>query len=90
MPETNIFTYNKFVDEQKTVEKYYIEVSQSGRQRFLLGLIGGLGWGIGITIGTSLLLLLIGFIVSKIDFVPVLGNFLAQVIESAQTNFKTR
>jgi len=85
-----IFTYNKFVDEQKVIEKYYIEVSQSGRRRFLLGLIGGLGWGIGITLGTSLLLILIGFIVSKIDFVPILGNFLAQVIESAQTNFRTR
>ena len=78
------------MDEQKPIEKYYIESSQSGRRRFLLGLVGGLGWGIGITIGTSLLLLLIGFIVSKIDFVPILGNFLAQVIESAQTNFKTR
>ena len=68
---------------EKIVEKHYIEVNASGKSKFLMGLLGGLGWGIGITLGTSLFLLLIGFLISQIDFVPILGNFLAEVVKSA-------
>lgn len=85
MPEEN---QNK--SAQKVVEKYYIEVSQSGFKRFLWGFLGGLGWGVGITLGTSLLLVAIGFFVSKIDFVPIIGQFSADIIKAAQSNLKAR
>lgn len=72
----------------KTIEKYYIEVNRSAWRKFFTGLLGGLGWGIGITLGTSAFIILIGFLVSKIDFVPILGDFFAQVIKSAQNNLQ--
>lgn len=75
---------------QKVVEKYYIEVSHSGFKRFLWGFLGGLGWGVGITLGTSLLLVAIGFFASKIDFVPIIGQFTADIIKAAQSNLKAR
>ncbi len=73
---------------QKTVEKYYIEINPSAKVKFLHGLMGGLGWGIGITIGTAVFIGLIGFLISKIDLVPVFGHFLSDVIKSAQGNLK--
>lgn len=73
---------------QKVVEKYYIETSPSILKRFFAGFLGGIGWGIGITVGTSVVLLGIGFFVSKVNFVPILGDFLAKVIESAQGNLQ--
>lgn len=76
--------------EQKIIEKYYIEVSHSSFKHFLRGLLGGLGWGVGITLGTSVILLVIGFIASKIDFVPIIGQFSADVIKAAQSNLKAR
>lgn len=70
---------------QKTVEKYYIEVSTpSASRRFFIGLLGGLGWGIGLTLGTTALVLVIGYFVSKIDFVPIIGQFLSDVAKSTQ------
>ena len=77
-------------EKQKTVEKYYIEVGSTKRQRFFIGLLGGLGWGIGLTLGTALVLGILGLIVSKIDLVPIIGHFSAEVIKSAQTNLKIR
>ena len=77
-------------ENQKVVEKHYIEVTASGRQKFLHGVLAGLGWGIGVTVGTALFLVLIGFIVSKIDFVPVLGKFLADVIKASETNLTSK
>lgn len=80
------------MDEQKEkiIEKRYIEVNPSARLRFLYGLLGGIGWGIGLSIGTTAILYLIGIFVSKINFIPVLGQFLAEVIKSAQGNLNTR
>lgn len=75
-------------ETQKVVEKYYIEVNPSGFKKFLHGLLGGLGWGIGLTLGTSILLIGIGFLVSRVNFVPVIGQFLADVIKSSQNSLK--
>lgn len=85
MPEENKSNQN-----QKVVEKYYIEVSASAKKRFLIGLAGGIGWGIGLTIGTAAIIYMVGIIVSKVDFVPVFGKFAADVIKSAQSNLTTR
>ena len=71
---------------QKVVEKYYIEVNPSGFKKFWLGMLGGIGWGIGVTLGTAALIILIGVVVSRIDWVPIVGNFLNSVIESATKN----
>ena len=74
------------VQSPKIVEKHYIEVSPSPLTKFLNGLIGGIGWGVGLTIGTGVLLYILTFVIAKIDFVPILGQFLADVIKSAQGN----
>ena len=76
--------------QEKVVEKYYIEVSASAKKRFLIGLAGGVGWGIGLTIGTAGIIYIVGIFVSKIDFVPILGQFAADVIKAAQENLRTR
>lgn len=77
-------------NSQNVVEKYYIEVNASARHKFLTGLLGGLGWGIGLTVGTAVFFGIIGFIIAKIDFVPIIGQFLSEVIKSAQGNLTTR
>ncbi|HSX19226.1 MAG TPA: DUF5665 domain-containing protein [Candidatus Saccharimonadales bacterium] len=68
----------------KTVEKHYIEVNPSKWSKFVTGLLSGFGYGIGLTLGTAVFLLIIGVIISKVNFVPIFGNFLSDVIKSAQ------
>ena len=75
---------------RRIVEKYYIEVNASSKQKFINGFLGGLGWGIGITVGTAIFIGILGIIVSKVDFVPIFGQFLAEVIKSAQTHLNAR
>lgn len=36
--------------------------------------LGGIAWGLGVTIGLSILLALLGFIISKIDLIPGVGD----------------
>lgn len=75
-------------DIQKVVEKHYIEIPGSAKKKFLNGLLGGLGYSVGFTVGTTLLLLIIGFFLSRIDLQPILGQFLADVIKAAQPNLR--
>jgi len=73
-------------EKTKTVEKYYIEVSPSAKKRFIVGLLGGIGWGLGVIIGSTILVASIAFFVSKIDFVPILGKFLSDILQASQSS----
>lgn len=75
-------------EKTKVIEKYYIEVSATSRKKFITGLLGGLGYGLGLALGTSIFFLIIGVFVSKIDLEPIIGKFLADVIKAAQPNLK--
>ncbi len=48
---------------------------------FLKGLASGLGWIIGATILVSLLT----YILSQIEFIPILGDIVSQLIEEIET-----
>lgn len=73
-------------NEIKVVEKHYIEVNPSAKRKFLMGILQGLGWGVGVTLGTAAVIVLVGFIVSRIDWVPIIGQFLQNIVDSAQQN----
>ena len=77
-------------DKAKIIEKRYIEINSSGKQRFFFGLLGGIGWGIGLTLGTAAIIVTMSFFASKINFVPILGQFLADVIKESQANLHLR
>lgn len=40
--------------------------------------VGGIMWGLGATIGLSLLLAIIGFVVGQIDWIPIIGDFVTK------------
>lgn len=75
---------------RRIVEKHYIEVNTSGAHRFWMGVLGGIGWGVGVTLGTAALIILIGYFVSRIDWVPILGQFFQNVIDSASSQTTPR
>ncbi len=43
--------------------------------------LGGIAWSLGVFIGTTIVISLLGVILSKINFLPVIGSFINQVIE---------
>lgn len=46
--------------------------------------VGGLFWGIGSALGAILLITILGFAISKLNVVPIIGNFVAEVNKVVQ------
>lgn len=58
----------------------YEGVTLSRKTIFFNNLVGGIAWGLGATIGLGLFLALLGYIASQADLVPVVGNFVSEVL----------
>ena len=56
------------------------QIHKTRRQIFFNNFLGGIAWGLGATLGVSIVLTLVVFILSKINFVPFVGNFASQVV----------
>lgn len=61
-------------------ENKYDNIHKNRKEIFLNNFLGGLAWGIGVTIGLTLFLAILAFIASNIDTVPIVGNYVSAVI----------
>lgn len=67
--------------------EHYKKVERPLKKIIINNFVGGIAWSFGVLIGTGILFGIIVYFIRRIDFVPILGKFLANVIQSAQTNF---
>lgn len=61
-------------------------IYRSRRQIITNNFLGGIAWGIGVTIGLALFFGILAFISQHIDFVPIVGDFIADIINYILTN----
>lgn len=54
-------------------------IYRSKKQIILNNFIGGISWGLGATIGLSLVLTILGIILSKVNLIPIVGDFASQI-----------
>ena len=43
--------------------------------------IGGIAWAVGSTIGITVMVALIGYVIGKINLIPVIGNWASEVTQ---------
>lgn len=71
-------------DEVMTTKK------RTKKEIFNSGLVGGLGWAIGVTIGFALISIVIITLVDRTSVVPVIGDFITQVVEYTESQLEYR
>jgi hypothetical protein len=68
------------------VEEKHLNVHKSKRHIFTNNFIGGIAWGLGVTVGLSFFLALLAFIAKNVNFVPYVGGFVSEVINYVLAN----
>lgn len=82
----NNLQFTNMDKEEKKPGTIYKNVERSFGRMIIYNFFGGIAWGLGVLIGTTIIFALIAYFVTKIDFVPIFGEYAARVIENAQTN----
>lgn len=61
------------------------EVSRKPVKKIIVdNFIGGVAWGLGVTIGAAIIVALGGFILSQINLIPVVGELVREISEYVQ------
>lgn len=64
-------------------------VHRSRKKMMLDNFLGGISWSLGVVIGGAFVLAILGFVVSRINVVPFVGDFVGQIIYFVETNQPT-
>lgn len=62
------------------------QIHSTKKQIFFNNFLGGIAWAFGATLGLSIIVALIGIIVKNVNLVPVVGNFVAGVLNYVLQN----
>lgn len=57
----------------------YNHVKDNKKAIFFNNLLGGVAWGLGATIGLSIVLTVAGIIISKVNTVPIVGDYVQSI-----------
>jgi len=60
------------------VEKYET-VHRPFKDIFFNNLLGGIAWGLGATVGASIVIAILSLILKNVNLVPFVGNFVSQI-----------
>ena len=63
---------------------HHYDIHRSRKKMLLDNFIGGIAWGFGTVIGGTLIILLIGYILSKVELIPILGDWVHAVTVEVQ------
>lgn len=61
-------------------------IHKSRKEIIINNFIGGISWGLGATVGASIVLALFGLIFSKINLIPFVGNFILEITNFVNQN----
>lgn len=64
----------------------YQEVTASWKKIFINNFLGGISWSLGATIGFSIIIAIIGIIAHYIDFIPIVGSFISNILDFVLKN----
>lgn len=60
-------------------------VYRSRKQIVIDNLLGGIAWGLGSIIGATIVVSLIGFLLSQVETVPFIGKIVQNVVQEIDT-----
>lgn len=66
-------------------------VTHSRKEIIVNNFLGGIAWGIGSAIGATILITVLGLLISRLDYIPAIGDIVSEVttyVESRNAAFQ--
>jgi hypothetical protein len=76
------------MDENIDPAEKYNKIYRSRGRMILDNFLGGIAWSLGTFFGAAVVVGIIVFILSRIDLVPIIGSWIAQIIEDATSRIQ--
>lgn len=57
----------------------YEKVTSSKKDIIINNFLGGISWGLGATVGLAIVLTILGYIASKFNTVPIVGDYVKAI-----------
>lgn len=77
-------------EENMPPDSNYVKIERPLGKIIINNFLGGIFWSFGVLIGTGIILSIVAFFAKNVDFIPILGHFLAKVLESSQQALQNR
>ncbi len=71
-------------------EKKKRSETKSNWQHFVDGVLIGLGWAVGVTIGFVIISTVLIIVLDKVGGLPLVGNWIANIVEATQAQLLKR
>ncbi len=75
-------------NQKVTSENKYMQPYKTKKQIVVDNFIGGIAWSLGTIVGFALLAIVIGFLISRINLVPIIGDWAAQIFNHMTTKIQ--
>ncbi len=62
------------------------QVHRSRKRMMMDNFLGGISWSLGVVIGGAFVLAILGFLISKVNVIPIVGDFVGQIMYFVETN----
>ena len=70
---------------RKLSEHYFFRMNESVWTIIWFSLLRGLAFGLGTVLGATILVYVLVLLLSQIEFIPIIGEWAARIIEQIQT-----
>ena len=74
--------------QKATGANKYLQPYKSRPTIMLDNFLGGLFWSLGTFLGLAILTVVAGYFISKIDLVPIIGKWIAEILQNATTQIQ--
>ena len=75
--------------DQKAAGAYkYLQPYKTKGQIIIDNFLGGLFWSFGSFIGLAAIAVLVGYLISRIDLIPIIGSWIASILQDATSRLQ--
>jgi hypothetical protein len=78
----------KIVERLRT--QRYLQILDNPRRFLLYSFLNGIAGGLGRTIGATVVIAILAFILSKVQLVPIIGEWVSEIVAIVRENLQLR